>query len=300
MIQQYKSNLLLTLIALFLLTAQACSAEFEPGIDPGASSFTFDSYEPLQDKPIEVYTYRPEGDLSQMPILFVMHGTLRNADTYRDNWIDIADEYGVLIVTPEFNSDDFPGARGYNLGGMFDRDGSPVDEAYWAYSLIEPIFDDVLERTNSSQERYDIFGHSAGAQFTHRFFLFKEDLRTNHVIAANAGWYTLPDFETEFPYGMKNTAMDSETVIQRLESRLMLQLGEEDNDPNHSQLRTSDNAMAQGDHRFARGHNFLEAAQQVADEHNTELGWFIRTVPGVGHNNAQMAIDVADYLFGED
>ena len=300
MTQLYKSSLQLTLIALFILTAQACSTEFEPGIDPGASSFTFDSYEPLQDKPIEVYTYRPEGDFTQMPILFVMHGTLRNADTYRDNWIDIADEYGVLIVTPEFNSDDFPGARGYNLGGMFDGDGNPVDEASWAYSLIEPIFDEVLERTNSAQERYDIFGHSAGAQFTHRFFLFKEDLRTNHVIAANAGWYTLPDFETEFPYGMENTAMDTETLVQRLESRLMLQLGEEDNDPNHSQLRTSDNAMVQGDHRFARGHHFLETAQQIADDHNTELGWFIRTVPGVGHNNAQMALDVADYLFGDE
>ncbi len=298
--QNHYSVLLISLFLSLFLAAQGCSSEFEPGIELGTGSFLFDSYEPLQDKPVQVYTYRPEGNLSQMPILFVMHGTLRNADTYRDNWIEIADEYGVLIVSPEFNSDDFPGSRGYNLGGMFDEDGNPVDEAYWAYSLIEPIFDEVVELTNSSQEQYDIFGHSAGAQFTHRFFLFKEDLKTNHVIAANSGWYTLPDFETEFPYGMENTAMDRETLIQRLESRLMLQLGEEDNDPNHRYLRTSDYAMMQGDHRFERGHNFLENAQEIADEHGAELDWFIRTVPGVGHDNAQMALDVADYLFGEE
>lgn len=117
-----------------------------------------------------MFTYRPEGDVSTMPVLFVMHGTLRNADTYRDNWVELADKYGVLIITPEFSDEDFPGSRSYNLGGMFDGEGNPVKEQYWAYSLIEPIFDNVQELVNSERETYDIFGHSAGAQFTHRFF----------------------------------------------------------------------------------------------------------------------------------
>lgn len=298
MSQPYKYGSLFTLIALFLLTAQACSTEFEPRIELGASSFTFDSYEPLQDKPVEVYTYRPEGDFSEMPILFVMHGILRNADTYRDNWIEIADEYGVIIVAPEFNGDDFPGALGYNLGGMFDQDINPVDEAFWAYSLIEPIFDEVIERLNSLQERYDIFGHSAGAQFTHRLFLFKEGLRANHVISANAGWYTMPDFEIEFPYGLKNTAADEESLRNRLESSMLIQLGEEDNDPNHRFLRTSDQAMKQGAHRFERGHTFYEVAESMANNVGADFKWAIRTVPEVGHDNAKMATDIAEYLFG--
>jgi hypothetical protein len=280
-----------------LLFVQACSKKTKSVIEVGKGVFVFDEYEPLVDKPVRVFTYRPEGDVASMPILFVMHGTLRNADDYRDNWIEIADEYGVLVVTPEFDSEDFPGSRGYNLGGMFDEDGNQVGEQYWAYSLIEPIFDQVLEMTDSKEAGYDIFGHSAGAQFTHRLFLFKEGLRANHVISANAGWYTMPDFEIEFPYGLKNTAVDEKALTNRLESRMLIQLGEEDNDPNHRFLRTADEAMRQGAHRFERGHNFYEKAQKIADNNGSNFQWSIRTVPEVGHENAKMAIDIADYLF---
>lgn len=265
----------------------------------GSDYFTYADYEPLSDRPINVFTYRPEGDLKAMPILFVMHGVLRNAADYRDNWIEIADKYGVLVVTPEFSKEHFPGSREYNLGGMFDKDGNQVEERFWAYSLIEPIFDRVLEMTGSEQTRYDIFGHSAGAQFTHRFFLFKDGLRARHVVSANAGWYTLPDFEIAFPYGLKNTAIDEEGLRNRLESRLLIQLGEEDNDPKHKYLRTTAEAMEQGAHRFERGHRFFERAQKTAEEQGVDFRWSIRTVPGVGHNNAKMASDIADYLFGE-
>ena len=293
-----KSIVSAIVIFMGLLFIQACSPEPEQVIETGQGSFVFDDYEPLPDKPVRVFTYRPDGDVTKMPILFVMHGTLRNADDYRDNWIEIADEHDVLIVTPQFNDEDFPGSGGYNLGGMFDEDGNQVDEQYWAYSLIEPIFDHVVELTGSEQTGYDIFGHSAGAQFTHRLFLFKEELRANHVISANAGWYTLTDFDIEFPYGLNNTAVDQDRLNQRLESRLLIQLGEEDTNSEDRYLRTSEEAMVQGNHRFERGHNFLSVAEEMAQDEGLELQWFIRTVPDVGHDNAKMAEDIADYLFG--
>jgi hypothetical protein len=300
MIQKLKPAALSTLFLCFIFLLQGCGPTQEIRIDPGQGMFLFDGYEPLSDKPVRVFTYRPEGDVSEMPILFVLHGTLRNADTYRDNWIDISEEHGVLIVTPEFNSDDFPGARGFNLGGMFDEDGNQTGERYWAYSLIEPIFDEVVARVNGSQESYDIFGHSAGAQFTHRLLLFKENLRANHVISSNAGWYTTPDFETEFPYGMKDTALDTDRLQERFSATLLIQLGEEDTDPEDRHLRTTENAMIQGMHRFERGHNFFDMAAAKAAELGSEFNWLIRTVPGVGHENALMAIDAAEYLYGSE
>jgi len=296
MVKSYSFKIILLFVS--LLFVHSCSTEPESGIDPGQGVFMFDDYAPLSEKPVRVFTYRPEGDITKMPILFVLHGTLRNADDYRDNWMEIADEHEVLIVTPEFSEEHFPGSRGYNLGGMFDEDGDPVDEEFWAYSLIEPIFDKVVDLANSEQTSYDIFGHSAGAQFAHRLFLFKEDLRTNHVISANAGWYTLPDFEIDFPHGLRNTALDQERLNRRLSSRLLLQLGEEDTDPEDRYLRTSDEAMEQGEHRFERGHYFRTAAEEIADEEGVELQWDIRVVPGVGHDNAEMAKDIAEYLFG--
>jgi len=265
----------------------------------GRDSFNFNSYEPLSSKPVKVFTYRPEGDVKSMQILFVMHGVLRNAGDYRDNWVEIAEKYRLLVVTPEFSKEHFPGSRSYNLGGMFDDEGNPVDERFWAYSLIEPIFDQVLEMTGSEQTQYDIFGHSAGAQFTHRFFLFKDGIRAKHVISANAGWYTMPDFDIEFPYGLKNTVVDEKSLENRLVSRLLIQLGEEDNDPKHRYLRTTPEAMDQGAHRFKRGHAFYEAAHKFANNRGLDFNWSIRTVPEVGHENAKMAIDIAEYLYSE-
>ncbi len=300
MILRFKYILLTASLLCITVVFQGCNAAEQPGIQPGKDTFVFNSYEPFEEKPMQVYTYRPDGEVENMPILFVLHGTLRNADDYRDNWVELAEKHKVLIITPQFSEENFPGSEGYNLGGMFDEDGDPVSEEYWAYSLIEPIFDEVLELTNSEQDSYDIFGHSAGAQFAHRFFLFKDNLRTNHVITANAGWYTMPDFETEFPYGLMNTAMDQETLVNRLESRMMIQLGEEDTDPNDQYLRTSDEAMEQGQHRFERGHSFLEQAEEISNQLNADLQWFIRTVPETGHDNAKMAIDLAEYLYGNE
>jgi len=286
------------LIAVCVFTL-SCGTGQKVEIIEGRDNFIFNSYDPLSDKPVKVFTYRPEGDVQTMPILFVMHGVRRNADDYRDNWIDIADKYQLLVVTPEFSKEHFQGSRSYNLGGMFDEDGNPVDERLWSYSLIEPIFDEVLEMTGSEQTQYDIFGHSAGAQFTHRFFLFKGGLRANYVISANAGWYTMPDFDIEFPYGLKKTSIDEETLNNRLESWLLIQLGEEDNDPKHKYLRTTAEAMEQGSHRFERGHTFYEAAHKFANIRGVDFNWSIRTVPEVGHENARMAIDIAEHLYGE-
>lgn len=291
----------LTLFSLVAFSFFSCINEkVQPvEIPPGRSSFIFTDYAPLSDKPVKVFMYRPQGSLHTMPVLFVMHGTHRNADEYRDNWIDLSEEYDLLIVAPEFSEEHYPGSSGYNLGGMFDSSGDAVDERYWAYSIIEPIFDRVVKMAQSQQSSYSIFGHSAGAQFTHRFFLFKDNLRTNHVVSANAGWYAMPDFEIEFPYGLKNTAADANSLGSRLKNRLLIQLGQQDNDPNHEYLRTTAEANAQGAHRLERGQNFYNKARAMAQSLGVTSGWSIRIVPDVGHDNAKMAEDIAGYLFSK-
>jgi hypothetical protein len=55
-------------ILLGLLFIQACSPEHEQVIEPGQGVFVFDDYEPLSDKTVRVFTYRPEGDVTTMPI----------------------------------------------------------------------------------------------------------------------------------------------------------------------------------------------------------------------------------------
>src|SRR5690606_9637813 len=268
-------------------------------IKEGKGSFDYIVTQSETKKIIPVYYYRPEGDVTKMPILFVMHGTNRNADTYRDNWVDLAKEYNVLIIVPEFSREYFPTSRQYNYGNIMTKEGVHIPKSEWSYTLIDPIFDTVVQDVQSNESAYDIFGHSAGSQFTHRFAIFLNQTKANRIVSANAGTYTMPDFEVEFPFGLKGTICDQGCLRSAYAKKLVIQLGKEDTDPNHKHLNTSDEAMKQGSHRLERGHNFYERSQSIAKKHGWKFNWSIRQVPGVGHDNRGMAIDAAEYLYGK-
>jgi len=62
------------------------------------------------ERVMTVHFYNPAGDVSARPILFIMHGASRNADTYRDVWIAPARSHGGVIVAPAFSKRDYPSA----------------------------------------------------------------------------------------------------------------------------------------------------------------------------------------------
>jgi len=53
--------------------------------------------------------------------------------------------------------------------------------------------------------QFSMFGHSAGAQFVHRYITFMPQGHLRAAVAANSGWYTLPDQTLKLPYGLKHT-----------------------------------------------------------------------------------------------
>jgi hypothetical protein len=117
------------------------------------------------------------------------------------------------------------------------------------------------------------------------------------VVAANAGWYTLPTSEEVFPYGLKDSPVTEADVRAFFARPLILQLGEADTDPEHSSLRRTPEANRQGPHRFARGLNYMAVAQREVGRLATPLSWKLVTVPGVGHSNGKMAEHAARELF---
>lgn len=268
-------------------------------IAEGKGFFEFSVPERLDGKKMRVFYYRPAGDVTEMPVLFVMHGMLRNPDVYRDNWVALADEHKVLVVVPEFSKEDFPGSWAYNYGNIVTSKGVEIDEKYWSYSLIDPIFETVVKLTGSKAKQYDLFGHSAGSQFAHRFFLFNKDTKANRVVASNAGSYMMLDRDIDFPWGLGNTPVNKEYLKAAFSKQLVVQLGENDNDPNHHQLPKGKVAMQQGAHRLERGQYFFKTAQEFAKKEGLPFNWSIRTVPGAGHENKKMAVDAAKFLYGK-
>jgi poly(3-hydroxybutyrate) depolymerase len=222
-------------------------------------------------------------------VVVVMHGVNRDADRYRDEWAALALAHGLIVIVPEFSRADFPGSLGYNTGYFAEADGAPRPRERWSFAAIEPLFDEVRRRFGTGVERYALYGHSAGAQFVHRYVLFMPEARIAQGIAANAGWYTMPDPALTFPYGTGGAPITAQALSAALGKPLTLLLGTADTDPAAPDLRTTPEAMQQGPHRFARGHSFLEAGRRAAAQAGVHLGWRIVTVEGVGHQNGLMA-----------
>lgn len=245
---------------------------------------------------VRVYASRPVGLKPDRPVVFVMHGVQRNAREYRDQWHQLAIDNDFLLVVPEFDERDFPGAASYNLGNVRDAKGDRRKPEDWSFSLIEPLFDDVRKRFSMATSTYSLYGHSAGAQFVQRFLLYMPKARVSRAVAANAGWYTLPDLATPWPYGLNGAGVGAENLAMALQRPLTVLLGEGDTDPDDSRLRNNPEALLQGSNRLERGKRFFEAGREAAARLGVPFGWQLRTVPGADHDNRLMAPAAIDYL----
>ena len=78
---------------------------------------------------------------------------------------------------------------------------------------------------------------------------------------------------------------------------LVILLGENDTNPNSSSLRKTEEAMRQGEHRYARGKYFYTTAKSKAEELNLQFNWKIFTVQNVGHSNDGLAPAAAEQFY---
>lgn len=279
---------------LVLAAALACGlpASADEAIGAGAGRFLYQDPATATGKTLPVWYYRPKRFTPDTPILFVMHGVKRNANEYRDNWIALAERNGLLILAPEFSNQNFPKSWAYNLGNVVAREAGgtlrPNPESAWSFPIVDRIFEQVRQQTGSRRTRFAIFGHSAGAQFVHRYMTFTGGPKVDIAIGANAGWYTLPTHAETFPYGLGQTALSPASVKAALAKRMAILLGEEDTVQDDN-FRTAPEAMRQGATRLDRGKFYFAAAKAEAERLGTPFHWRLAFVPGVGHDNAKMA-----------
>jgi len=259
----------------------------------GDGRFTFDGW---AGPPIRVWTHVPPRAGADTPIVIVMHGRGRDADRYRDEWKGLAASRGFILAVPEFDDRRFPGANAYNHGWFRETDGTPRPRAQWSFSAIEPLFDEIKRRSGSTVERYALYGHSAGAQFVHRFILFTPEARYHAAVTANAGSYAFPRLDIDYPFGLRGTPVDEAGLKAALGKPVVVLLGTADIDPRHPSLPRGPNADAQGPHRLARGHAFHAAGRRTAGDMGVPFGWVVRQAPGIGHENGRMATVAAPLL----
>jgi predicted esterase len=264
----------------------------------GKDSFVMYAYKESERKSIKVWTFKPQDWKNGNKIVFVMHGGGRNAEDYLDAWVEIAQKNNVLIVAPEFENKFAKYiTNDYQEGNLFTFFGTKNPKKEWAYTVVENIFDHIKSVNNISNENYDIFGHSAGGQFVHRMILLMPESRIGTAISANSGFYSLPIENLEYPYGFKNTEIDLKPELKKAyKKRLIILLGELDNDPSLGTFRTTDLAMEQGAYRLERGANFYKANKELKDKNNWDFNWTIDTIKNVGHDYKKMSENAIEWI----
>ena len=91
----------------------------------------------------------------------------------------------------------------------------------------------------------------------------------------------------------QSTVTDLQTSYQK---RLVILLGELDNDPSLGTFRTTDLAMEQGAHRLERGITFFNVNMQLASKNNWKFNWKVDTIKNVGHDYKKMSESAIDWI----
>jgi len=208
---------------------------------------------------LRVYYYRPAAWTEENDVMIAFHGFNRKAEEFVDALKMLADSKNVIVVCPEFSKEKYPGARWYQEGNMTDTDdtsGNPQPRRTWIFGAIDRIVDEVKDRAQTNG-KIIVFGHSAGAQLLHRWVLFGgPKVGADYVAIANAGWWTFPDRNIKFPYGIKNVDISEEEILAAFDKPVTLFMGGADTS-REKPFRDTPEADAQGENRMERCTHFF-------------------------------------------
>ncbi len=261
-------------------------------------------------KRLFAHVYRASAfDPARSPIWFVMHGVKRDARQYLNAAAPVAERHQALVIVIEFSARDYPTEEDYTLGvttrGKADEKARPQGRwrkpTTYLYAEIERVFEAVRRSLGGAQSGYYLFGHSAGAQFSHRLVTFLPCARVLGVVAANAGWYTLPEGKSRFavPYSLRGSPNEHADPRPLLAAPLTILLGTRDTmtPATDQNLRGTSEAMAQGPTRFARGKRYFETGKALAQSLGAAFGWRLALAPGAEHNVAHVIASAGFLLF---
>ncbi|WFU06294.1 hypothetical protein QA648_24630 (plasmid) [Rhizobium sp. CB3171] len=254
-------------------------------LNNGSGSFTFPDGAAGSRKSLRIFYFCPGVITDDTRIVFGMHGLDRKASEFRDVLAAPAEQLGVIVLVPEFDTEAFPDVYAYNYGNV--RTGTPdaaiLPRELWSFGIIERVFENVRTSLASSQSSFGLFGNSAGSQFVLRYLSLNEAGLVNRAVASNSGIYMLPDFNVEYPNGMGGLGLDQSSLKRYFCRPLTILVGEKDADPTAFDLPRSDEAMAQGLHRLARGRWYFDLCQSLATGLGEELSWRYEIVADAGH-----------------
>jgi pimeloyl-ACP methyl ester carboxylesterase len=294
-----KRGVIAGLVGAVAMLAATASFAATP-VPSGRWSFVFTDQKGRPDRPIRVFTYRPKACDATCPIVIVLHGTKRDAFPYMKHWGSIGDEHKVIVIGPQFEDRHWPKSAAYNTGDVKEQ----PNREKWVFAAIEHLFDEVRD----GQKDYVLFGHGAGAQVVQRMAMYRPDNRARVMVAANPGWYTMPEWRKEkekvykepYPYSMVDSPAGEAELKAGLQKRLVLIVNEKDSEVSDDEgLEKGDAVKKQGESRVDRAENFIKAATAASQDLGVKLAWELNEAPDKANDGYFISEYAARVVYGK-
>ena len=244
------------------------------------------------------YTYVPTTNLEQPEILVLVHGTPKddtaeaNAEYYIRQWLDFAEEQGYILIAPTFNQEDFSSRYGdHALSGYRGLFGREIGADEWVLKLIEAY----QQTYGAAGERFSMYGHLAGGQFTGRF-LVTHPHSIKKAVITSAATYPQPNVEIAWPFGMgelhadiewddgtvrsADVVPDEETWLAATQIPLKVIVGLNDT----AELPIELIPGQKGRNRYTIARNWVRDMAAFAEANEMESQLEFEIIPGKGHS----------------
>ena len=269
--------------------AQSQAIKYGPGF------FLYKDKAIPKDSAMRVFYYKPSRYTPDRPVFLVMHGYGRQAEQLMYVTAMTAELYNYLLVAPEYSFDLFPTPKEFNYGNY----GEKPKELY-TYLINDRIFKLVKKLSRSRQDKYYLFGHSAGSQFVHRQLIIGASDHVKAAFAANAGEYAMPEAEKDpFPWSLTGLDLSKKDLAKLFSLNLYVLLGEDDV-VQDEYFPKRDVHAKQGSSRLARGKKFFETGKREASRLGLVFNWKLVFVPHVAHSYLGMFPVALGLAFGQE
>jgi pimeloyl-ACP methyl ester carboxylesterase len=201
--------------------------------------------------------YEPETTARRAPVLVTVHGISRNAREQVELFSPFADAYGVVLLAPIFDDAVF---------GKYQQLASKRPGTLRSGDALRQMLDEVGRQTSVDADRSYLFGYSGGGQFAHRFAMAFPD-RVKSAVIGSAGWYTLPDSELLYPFGIADNPRISGLTFEPdrfLKTPMHVFVGPRDASRNGALRKSEKLDVLQGQNRIERGKRWVTAMQEAA------------------------------------
>lgn len=251
------------------------------------------------------YVYIP--DRKAKNILVIAHGMLGKkqsatnaAKKYIKRWIPYAEQYGLVVIAPAFDTERFGNLNG-GYGGYRNLFGKYIA----ADEFVNKLVDGYSKEFGLNKNQFYLYGHSAGGQFVNRYVVTHPDRIIKAVVSA-AGRYSYPTKSASWPYGAGdfsnaikwNDGVRTPVSVSRsLENyakaatKVSIVIGGKD-------TKTQPSRPAHiGKTRIEFAYSWAEAMNVNAKAHGYRGVISVSVIPGIGHSSKKLTSYCATRLF---